>query len=139
MVTRGHRMVFTVPGVPQPKGSTRSFVSTDAGGGLSTVTISANAKNKAWQQNVGLTALAAGARLRPMTHGPVFIWIAFYFQNPKRAAAPHVVKPDLDKLTRSVLDALTGVCYKDDAQVNFLEVTKGYTEGQPHADITVET
>ncbi len=135
-----NRLAFTVAGIPQPKGSTRAFATTNDAGRPSTVTISANAKNKAWQRDVGFSALAAGARLRPLAKGPVFIWIAFYFQEPKGlTAAPHLVKPDLDKLTRSVLDALTGVCYKDDAQVNFLEVTKGYTEGQPRADITVET
>ena len=32
--------------------------------------------------------------------------------------------PDLDKLVRAVLDALTGVCYKDDSQVVYIETEK---------------
>jgi crossover junction endodeoxyribonuclease RusA len=37
-----------------------------------------------------------------------------------------VRNPDLDKLARAVLDALTGVLYHDDAQVTGLHLTKVY-------------
>jgi Holliday junction resolvase RusA-like endonuclease len=40
-------------------------------------------------------------------------------------------KPDLDKLARAVLDALTGVYYLDDAQVVSLDLQKAYTHGAP--------
>ena len=38
------------------------------------------------------------------------------------------VRPDLDKLCRAVLDALTGIAYKDDQQVVSLFATKSYGE-----------
>jgi len=37
-----------------------------------------------------------------------------------------VVKPDVDKLARALLDALTGVAYGDDAQVVEMHVCKTY-------------
>jgi crossover junction endodeoxyribonuclease RusA len=45
-------------------------------------------------------------------------------------------KPDLDKLIRAVLDALTGLVWRDDSQVVHVEAWKLY---HPHegADITV--
>jgi Holliday junction resolvase RusA-like endonuclease len=45
-----------------------------------------------------------------------------------RASAPreHVTKPDLDKLARCVLDALTGVVYADDSQVVGINASKCY-------------
>lgn len=38
------------------------------------------------------------------------------------------VKPDLDKLCRTVLDALTGVAYKDDSQVIGIIANERYGE-----------
>lgn len=45
-----------------------------------------------------------------------------------KRGAPHrpPVRPDLDKLARAVGDALTGVCYRDDAQVVNLCAAKYY-------------
>ena len=39
-----------------------------------------------------------------------------------------IVKPDLDKLVRSVLDALSGVVFADDAQVTGLLTVKRYEQ-----------
>jgi hypothetical protein len=44
---------------------------------------------------------------------------------------------DLDKLARSVLDALTGVVFKDDAHVTQLTASKDW--GQPGAFIEIES
>jgi hypothetical protein len=38
----------------------------------------------------------------------------------------HVVKPDLDKLVRAVGDALTGILYRDDAQIVSLNASKRF-------------
>lgn len=37
-------------------------------------------------------------------------------------------KPDVDNITKSVLDSLNGIAYKDDSQVTGLEVMKEYGE-----------
>ena len=40
----------------------------------------------------------------------------------------HTVKPDLDNMVKSVLDALNGVAWYDDAQIVQLNVNKRYTK-----------
>lgn len=37
-------------------------------------------------------------------------------------------KPDVDNITKSILDSLNGIAYKDDSQVTGLEVMKEYGE-----------
>lgn len=62
----------------------------------------------------------------------VEIHITFQLARPKtvKRKEPHK-RPDIDKLVRGVLDALTGVAYDDDEQVVKLIATKEYndTEG----------
>jgi crossover junction endodeoxyribonuclease RusA len=40
-----------------------------------------------------------------------------------------VGSPDIDKVCRAVLDALTGILYRDDAQVVALSAVKTYADG----------
>ena len=44
--------------------------------------------------------------------------------------APHFKssRPDADKIARAILDSLTGVLYKDDAQIVMLEIVKVYAD-----------
>jgi Holliday junction resolvase RusA-like endonuclease len=46
-------------------------------------------------------------------------------------------RPDADKLARAICDAMSGVVYRDDAQIARLIVEKHY--GTPGAHIVVET
>jgi Holliday junction resolvase RusA-like endonuclease len=46
-----------------------------------------------------------------------------------------ITRPDLDKLCRSICDSLTGTVYKDDGQVQSIELYKQF--GTPRAEITV--
>ena len=86
-----------------------------------------------WRTMVAMAARAAGAF--PVTE-PVEMTIQFRLARPKSVKRnfPHVA-PDLDKLIRAVLDALTGVAYLDDGQVVSIVATKVY--GTPGASITV--
>lgn len=59
---------------------------------------------------------------------------------PKRLPTPpHTKRPDCDKLIRGVLDAMTGVVYRDDSLIVDLHPTKRYAEldEQPGARIRV--
>ena len=120
---------FVVAGIPAPQGSKRVFV---RGGRVSLV--ESCARVKPYRALVSLAA--SQARTEAPTQQPVGIAIAFVFVRPKshytskgelRAGAPsHPGKPDIDKLCRAVLDALTGILYHDDAQVVSLSATKRY-------------
>jgi len=62
----------------------------------------------------------------------VVIDMTFSFIRPKSVTARKrpdmTVKPDIDKLCRTVLDALTGVAYRDDSQVVSIVASKVYAE-----------
>lgn len=51
----------------------------------------------------------------------------------------HTKKPDVDKLMRALLDALTGIVWKDDSQVCFSMVNKVYAwNGKPGAEVIID-
>jgi Holliday junction resolvase RusA-like endonuclease len=153
---------FTVLGIPQPKGSTQSFgyiPKDDAGYPrtrttnkgqivpvIRTRTTSDNLKNTAWQREVALAAMVAISRTTPrfacLVAGPVSLSADFYMPRPKRIKAreePHVSRPDVDKMLRSICDALTGVAWTDDAQIDTIVGRKRYAAPgeDPRAEVTV--
>lgn len=107
---------FTVYGMPIPQGSLRAFMPK---GAKHPVLTADNKKLKPWRQQVSGTAVASIKTLvkRPFA---VEVHVAFFFDRPASLARQVVhktTKPDVDKLLRSILDALTGIAYEDDAQV----------------------
>lgn len=123
---------FSVTGEPQPKGSFRP--------GYNTSTKKYYLKNDCsrtgpWQTLISLIAKGHKPRGGPWA-GPVALQLHFRFKrpksHPKSSSQWHSVKPDLDKLTRAVKDALTGIIYEDDARVVRCIVEKKYGEpGMP--------
>ncbi len=130
---------FVAYGVPQPKGSAKAFIPK---GWNRAIVTSDNPKNKGWQQ---IVAEAASAELSPafvLLDGPIGLTVRFYLPRPKLIKAktvPHLKKPDLDKLVRSVKDALSQVVWQDDSQVVLITAVKTYAYvGQvPRAEIHV--
>lgn len=119
-------VVFEVFGIAQPKGSTRAFMRP---GLRFPVVTSDNPKMKPWAQEISGTALCHKP-LGPLWEGPVGLRLHFNLpkpaHHPKRKRRDHLKKPDIDKLTRTVMDALSGIFYVDDRQVVQLQVTKSY-------------
>ena len=123
---------FTVRGVPVPQGSTRAFVVKGRA-----ITTNKTPALVAWRQ-----AIAEEARL----FAPPSLWegalnVTCYFQfepvkSRKKQGMTHFQRPDIDKLLRAVLDACTGVIWKDDAQVQTLYGTKVYCS-PPSCRITI--
>jgi Holliday junction resolvase RusA-like endonuclease len=116
-------MTFVVFGQPATKGSTVSFMSRRG----AMVTKADCRGLAAWTQAVGWAAREARVPLAPRG-ASVKVNAVFQFVRPKsdqKRAAP-TVKPDVDKLGRALLDALTNVAYVDDAQVVQLQVWKVY-------------
>lgn len=64
-----------------------------------------------------------------MHFGPVGIEIFVCRKMPKSrpkklTAEPDIYKPDCDNIAKAVMDALSGVAYKDDSQVVYMAVAK---------------
>lgn len=114
---------FTVLGTPAPQGSKKAFA---RGGRAWLVDNNANTL-RAWREAVAWAA--AEAADGACFDGPLELAIEFRLKRP--AAAKNKVfsdkRPDIDKLTRSVADALTdsGVI-ADDARIAVLHATKRY-------------
>lgn len=124
-LTPSNTLRFMAFGLPQPKGSARAFVPK---GWTRAVVTSDNPKNKGWQQIVAGAAQTAleetGGR---MLTGPISLVVDFFLPKPKstpKSVKAHLKKPDLDKLVRSVKDALTKVAWEDDSQVVMVTATK---------------
>lgn len=114
---------FVVLGVPATKGSTVSFMGPQ--GRIVTKTDSAGLV--AWTKAVGWAARMSGIVMAERDT-PVRLVAEFQFLKPPSAKgrAHHTVKPDIDKTTRALLDALIGIGYVDDSQVTKVELEKRY-------------
>jgi crossover junction endodeoxyribonuclease RusA len=123
-----------VDGNPVSKGSMKAFVPK---GWKRAVVTAANPNTKQWEKTIKTSALE---------HSPVVssgewrVVINFAMKRPQRlpkGRKHHTTKPDLDKLVRCVLDALTGVLWVDDSQVITIRAFKFYAaeEEVPHVDI----
>jgi crossover junction endodeoxyribonuclease RusA len=123
------RIGFVVFGTPQPQGSARAFLSKD---GRRPIITSDNARLKPWRQElawVAVDAMQKGQQQKAPRGVPISVRLAFYFEKPKSArksAHWKITKPDLDKLLRAVLDALTGIAYEDDSQVCECQLGKAF-------------
>lgn len=134
------RLAFTVPGKAAPQGSKRHV-----GHGRM---IESSKELGPWRERVALVAAGAMGAHRQlggaMFTGAITVTIAFTLPRPvsapKRSTPPAVKRPDLDKLVRAVLDAITNVVIADDSQVVNLVASKQLAElGEgPHTAIAVE-
>jgi Holliday junction resolvase RusA-like endonuclease len=107
-----------VEGTPVPQGSKTATVINGRA-----VMFEANKKHKAWRDHVRATV----GKLETPSTQPVRIELVFWFEKPKTVKREFMsVKPDIDKLSRSVLDAITGGILKDDSQVIILNARKEY-------------
>lgn len=124
-------IAFVVHGHPEPAGSKRSVPMGQRWG-----VIDANPKSKGWKGKVEQVAGEFWAG-RPLLQGPLRVEFCFFVQRPKahfsakggvKATAPAypTTKPDVLKLSRGVEDALSGVIYRDDAQIVEEVLSKRY-------------
>jgi len=140
-------MEFMVHGMPIAQGSKRAITSRGR-----TFMVDDNKENlRPWRQEIAQVA-AEAMDGDGVWSGPIFVRIMFFLPRPRghfgkgrneerlrptAPIAPHT-KPDVDKLVRAVLDALTGVVFHDDAQVVDLFATKVYSDHQRYPGAMVE-
>lgn len=124
---------FFAAGMPKSKGSARAFVTPRTNRAIIT---HSDKNTKTWQGVVSSAAIEAG--ITPID-GAVLVSMVFLLPRPKghygtgknagalkewaKGLRPSA-KPDVDKLSRTVLDALTGLLYADDARVTCLVAKK---------------
>jgi len=63
--------------------------------------------------------------------GPISLEVEFIFARPKslpKKVQDHTKKPDLDNLLKALKDGMTGIVWRDDAQIVSLSARKDYGE-----------
>lgn len=139
---------LNVPGDPQTKGSAKGFGFKRADGSVGVNITNDNPKAREWQHRISFFAKQAlvGKNVNEPLHCAFAVHAEFRFERPeshlrkttdpttglhllcKDVDEEHVQKPDIDKLERVVLDALTGVVYFDDAQVIQTRISKRWVQ-----------
>lgn len=139
-VDTGELLAIFVPGLPAPQGSKRYLGSSPGGRPRA---VESSKRVKPWRHDVMMAAAEAYGREHPSSM-PVAVTLAFAMPRPAshylpasgrrpepvlRPEAPlwPAKKPDVDKLSRAILDALkAGSVYMDDGQVCDLRASKVY-------------
>lgn len=118
-----------VPGRPAPQGSIRAIVHRSTGRAVAIK--DNNASQKTWRTDIRDQVM--GCWDRSPIDGPVALALDFVMPRPlsapKRSTPPATKRPDWDKLSRAVADALTSAgVYRDDALTVDAHVTKRIAE-----------
>ena len=145
------RLSYWVAGTPIPQGSKRAWY--DDKHKQVRMTEDAGVRHTTWRFE-----LAAGARLAMQEAGlsepfaePIYVSLNFTLHRPlshygsgrnsqqvKPGANDLPVKPpDIDKLTRAVLDSMTSIVWVDDAQVVRLHATKAFVHRWQEEGVSV--
>jgi Holliday junction resolvase RusA-like endonuclease len=133
-------LAFQVFGDPVPQGSKRAFVVKNR----AVVVDDNKATLRSWRSAVIDAARVELNADREVAwapeKGPVRVTLMFFLRRPKRPKADvPIVKPDVDKLARAVLDGLTDAgVFRDDSQVTTLTARKRYTTEAPCVRVFVD-
>ena len=115
-----------VAGNPAPQGSKRHV-----GGG---VLVDSCKRLPDWRKDVRAACLDADGQPKTRFEGAVLLHLEFVLPRPKslpktKPTPPHTKKPDLDKLTRAIGDAMTSAgVFRDDSHIVFGTRHKRYAE-----------
>jgi len=84
----------------------------------------------AWEKKVSEEALTAMRKAEAvMADGPVEMEVKVVFPDNRRR--------DLDNVLKSILDAMNGIVYKDDCQVQKLILSKTVEAGYPRVELHI--
>ena len=95
----------------------------------------------AYKKAIGMMAGVLVAGHSPID-GPVRLWVRFCMPIPASYKEedldfqPHIKRPDVDNLVKSVMDALRGIVWVDDSQVCETSLEKWYST-RPRVEIEV--
>lgn len=126
-------MTLFVDGTPTPQGSKNAYVINNRA-----ILVDASGGNKAWRKTV-TEAIKSHYSYKEFK-GAVSVTLMFHMPQAKSNKKPKMTqKPDVDKLARSICDALTDSgAIQDDQMITRLYVFKQWaTDGKPGVFIMV--
>ena len=121
-----------IPGKATPQGSKKGFVINGRA-----VLVDASEGNKAWRAHVTQRIREHQEYIR--YKGPVHVTVAFYMEKAKTNKKKFMIqKPDIDKLCRSVMDAMTDAeIIEDDSRVISLTAYKYWETDEMHPGVFI--
>ena len=133
------RISITIPGKPVPKA--RPFVRKDG-------RVFTPKETAVFEQAVRLHAMATMKGHKILT-GPIRLSVTAFFSIPKSwtlsqkakamsGALRHTKRPDLSNIIKSVEDALNGIVYADDAQIDRYGESRKAFSSIPRTETVVE-
>lgn len=117
------RIEFVVEGNPIPKARPRVVLRP----GRKAAAYTPN-QTKAWERDIEWVARGVMDGDEPLA-GPLAVELAFYRGNE--------IGCDVDNLAKAVLDALNGVCYGDDAQVDEMHLYRAVDRDRPRVEVEI--
>lgn len=124
-------VTFFVHGTPKPQGSKRAYVNKHTG---KAHLVESSKGVGTWRGDVRAAAVAVMGE-NPPSQRPLTVSVMFYMRRPKSHPKTKrtwpTARPDVDKLARAVLDAVTGIVFQDDSQVVSLHAFKLWDQEQP--------
>lgn len=116
---------FTVPGPPVPQSRPQVF----RNGGVKTDS----------DQVAGYKlAIRAACPRGEVLKGPLHVTIVAVFKRKKVTDSWHWKRPDIDNISKAILDAIQGIVYSDDGQVSKIEVEKRQSTDEEGTLIRIE-
>lgn len=124
---------FFVPGIPAPKGSFKIVGRRGLRGRIT----NDNERTKPWEWAITAEAMKLWPAAHRKLDAPFAIKMEFYLPRPQRSPQHPTKKPDIDKLARSVNDALTAAgIWRDDSCLVDQRAAKFYSD-EPGVRITL--
>lgn len=138
------RISFIVPAVPIAQPRQRHRVVTANGRTFASNYLPAKHPVNDFKASVRMAAQAVYQG--PPLEGPVFIRAVMLFPRPGRMIwksrpmprARHTSKPDTENVLKAILDCLTGILFRDDAQVCSIKAAKWYAAGDEAPGVMIE-
>jgi len=117
-----------IAGTPAPQGSKRLGFAGRGNGGRPII-LDDSKRTKPWRSDIRSALLTPDGQPAEHFDGPVHVEMVFVMPRPKsapkRTTPPATKKPDLDKLARAVLDAVSSAgVWRDDSQVITMQAGK---------------
>lgn len=132
------RLTIVVPGNPKPQQRPRSRAMKLSDGRWVSQVYNPHGETADYRARVAHEAAIVADHIMS---GPLKIELQFTIQKPKSKPKKVIwpaVRPDWDNYAKACVDALTGIVFKDDAQICWASVVKIYG-GKPQTEIRIES
>jgi len=125
----GEMISFTIYGNPVAQGRPRAFIPKSKTKVWTRPIVTDPSNAREWKQLVKAQAALYRRNETGLIQGSIHLSLEFYLMRPKslpKKVTEHIKRPDLENLSKAVIDALQGIFFRDDSQISLLLLSKTY-------------